>query len=126
MRKRKFTDVVMVEKDPFGAPFVLALAVISGPDRHALHRIVKPETTVGRDEEADFTIGDTQISGEHCKIRVNGSLFSLIDLGSTNGTQVNQNLVSEGTPVRLKNFDEIQIGITRLLFIANRYNPDTT
>jgi pSer/pThr/pTyr-binding forkhead associated (FHA) protein len=126
MQKKKFTDVVMVEREPFGAPYVIALAVVHGPDHHAMHRITKAETTIGRSDEADFTIEDSQISSLHCKVRVNGNLFSLVELGSTNGTMLNNNIISEGTPVRLKNFDEIQLGKTRLLFIANRFHQDSS
>jgi pSer/pThr/pTyr-binding forkhead associated (FHA) protein len=121
---RRTTDVITVDKDPFGTPYVLALAVISGPDPNAIHRIVANETTVGASEEADFVLEDPRVSGKHFKIRINGHLYSLIDMGSTNGTMVNQNLVSANTPVRLKNFDEIQAGRTRFLFIANRFRND--
>lgn len=120
---RRTTDVITVDQDPFGSPYVLALAVIAGPDRHAIHRIVATETTVGASEEADFVVKDPRVSGRHFKIRINGHLYSLLDMGSTNGTLVNGNL-STATPVRLKNFDEIQAGRTRFLFIANRFRTD--
>ncbi|HUU01247.1 MAG TPA: FHA domain-containing protein [Myxococcota bacterium] len=55
--------------------------------------------------------------------RINGHLYSLLDMGSTNGTLVNGNLSSK-TPIRLKNFDEIQAGRTRFPFIANRFRTD--
>jgi pSer/pThr/pTyr-binding forkhead associated (FHA) protein len=126
MRNRKYTDVIEVEKEPFGSPYVLALAVIGGPDPHATHRITKRETTVGRAPDADFVVNDSKVSGKHFLIRVNGSLFSLVDLGSTNGTMLNENQVSKKAPVRLKNFDEIKAGRTRLLFIANRFRTDTS
>ena len=125
-KRKRTTAVVEVEQPPFGTPYVLALAVIAGPDRHAIHRIVEAETTVGRGEEAHFALTeDSLISDEHFSVRVNGNLFSLVDLGSTNGTMLNHNLVSKGTRVRLKNFDEIQVGRTRILFIANRFRSES-
>jgi pSer/pThr/pTyr-binding forkhead associated (FHA) protein len=123
VKGRRTTDVITVDQDPFGSPYVLALAVIAGPDRHAIHRIIATETTVGASEEADFVVEDPRVSGQHFKIRINGHLYSLLDMGSTNGTLVNGNL-STATPVRLKNFDEIQAGRTRFLFIANRFRTD--
>ncbi len=119
--RRRTTDVIKQNEPSFGSPYVLALAVIHGPDRHAIHRIVDTETKVGRSEEADFMIADTLVSDLHFTVRVNGNLYSMVDLGSTNGTHLNQNLITEGIRVRLKNFDEIQAGRTRFLFIANRF-----
>jgi len=121
---RRTTDVVTVEREPFGSPYVLALAAVSGPDPEAIFRITASECTVGASEEADFVISDPKVSGKHFKIRVNGHLYSVIDMGSTNGTMVNQNEISPKTPVRLKNFDEIHVGRTRFLFIANRFRND--
>ena len=123
-KDRRTTDIVQVAKAPFGEPYVLALAIIAGPDRHGIHRIIGPETSVGASPSVDFTLSDPQVSGEHFRVRVNGHMFSLQDMKSTNGTLVNQNPVSKRTPVRLKNFDEIEAGNTRLLFIANRYRTD--
>ena len=122
---KRTTDVLYVEEDPFGSPYVLALAVISGPGCHAIHRIVQSETTVGASPDADFELGDAQVSGQHFRVRINGNLFSIVDLGSTNGTVLNHNQLSKGTRVRLKNFDEIQVGRTRMLFIANRFRTET-
>lgn len=123
-KRRRTTDVIKKDEPPFGSPYVLALAVIHGPDRHAIHRIVDTETRVGRSEEVDFVLGDPLVSDEHFSVRVNGNLYSLVDLGSTNGTLLNQNLITEGIRVRLKNFDEIQAGNTRFLFIANRFRVE--
>jgi len=122
--RRRTTDVIKKNEPPFGSPYVLSLAVIHGPDRHAIHRIIDTVTKVGRSEEADFMIADNLVSDLHFEVRVNGNLYSLVDLGSTNGTQLNQNLVTEGIRVRLKNFDEIQAGRTRFLFIANRFRVE--
>jgi len=118
---KRTTDVVAKDEPPFGAPYVLALAVISGPDRHAIYRIIAPETLVVAAEDADFRVEDPQISKKHFKIRINGHLFSVVDLGSTNGTRLNENQLPPNTPVRLKNFDEISAGRSRFLFIANRF-----
>ncbi len=124
VKKKRTTDVITVDEAPFGTPFVLALAVVAGPDRHAMHRIIQAETVVGRSPDVDFALNDPLISDRHISIRVASNLFSLVDLGSTNGTLLNSQLVTEGTRVRLKNFDEIELGRTRLLFIANRFRTE--
>jgi pSer/pThr/pTyr-binding forkhead associated (FHA) protein len=124
IKKKRTTDIISVDEDPFGTPFVLALAVVSGPDRHAMHRIVQAETVVGRSPEADFVLQDALVSDRHISVRVTGNLFSLVDLGSTNGTLLNSQVVTADTRVRLKNFDEIELGRTRILFIANRFRTE--
>jgi pSer/pThr/pTyr-binding forkhead associated (FHA) protein len=124
IKKKRTTDIISVNEDPFGTPFVLALAVVSGPDRHAMHRIVQAETVVGRSPEADFVLQDALVSDRHISVRVTGNLFSLVDLGSTNGTLLNSQVVTADTRVRLKNFDEIELGRTRILFIANRFRTE--
>jgi pSer/pThr/pTyr-binding forkhead associated (FHA) protein len=118
--------VVPIEKEPYASPFVLAMAVIRGPDLDAIHRIIADETLVGRSEEAHFALSDTLISDKHFIIRVRGSLYSLYDLGSTNGTLLNGQVVSPKTSVRLKNLDEIEMGRTRILFIAARFHTEPT
>lgn len=123
-RLKKTTAIIPVEDRPFGGPFVLAIAAVSGPDHHAIYRIIRPETTVGRSEEANFVLKDPNVSGLHFSIRINGTLYSLLDMGSTNGTLLNQKRISPGTRVRLKNYDEIQLGKTRLMFLACRYRDD--
>ena len=125
-RRRRTTAVVAIEKEPYASPFVLALAVIRGPDLDAIHRIIANDTLVGRSEEAQFELSDTLISDKHFIIRVRGSLYSLYDLGSTNGTLLNGQVVTPKTSVRLKNLDEIEMGRTRILFIAARFHTEPT
>jgi len=109
---------------PFGAPHVLALAVLDGPDLTAIHRIVATETTIGRGTEATFALSDGAVSKRHVLVRVDGSVYTLIDLESTNGTILNDRKLAPGARERLKHMDEIRIGETRLLFIATRFRTD--
>ncbi len=123
---KRITDIVEVNRSPFGAPYVFILAVIKGPYQHVSLRLTQKETTLGADPDvADLALRDNQISNRHLMVRVNGSLVSIIDLESTNGTVLNKNKISPGKPHRIKHLDEIQIGRTRLLFMACRFSEDT-
>ena len=106
---------------PFGTPHVLALAVVDGLDLHAIHRIAAAETTVGRGVEADFALSDPSVSKRHVVILVDGTVYTLIDLESLNGTFLNDRRVSAGGRERLKPLDEIRIGDSRILFTASRF-----
>ena len=104
----------------FGAPHVFVLAVIDGDDPTRVHRILRTETTIGRTDPADFVIEDDQISQQHIRIRVEGSVCTLQDLESLNGTRVNGSKVRSGTCCRLRHLDEIQIGGTRLFLLSGK------
>lgn len=53
-------------------------------------------TTIGRNEENSIAINDGFVSGSHAEISFNQGAWWLMDVGSTNGTQVN------GQPVQGK------------------------
>jgi len=65
------------------------------------------DTVFGRDEEADITIADKRLSRKHCKIAREGNEFVISDLGSSNGTFVNGQKITEKT---LASGDRIQAG----------------
>ncbi len=65
--------------------------------------------TLGRLSECTVTFDDTNVSREHAEIRPDGDGFVLTDLGSTNGTAVNDERV---TRRRLENGDRIVFGGT--------------
>lgn len=74
----------------------------------------KPVTTIGRAPENDVVLPhDSEISRRHAEIRREGPYFVIYDLGSVNGTFVNEEQVSRQ---RLREGDEIRVGNTRLLF----------
>jgi len=104
----------------FGAPHVFVLAVLEGDDPTQVHRIQRTETTIGRTDPADFVIEDDQISQQHIRLRVEGSVCTLQDLESLNGTRVNGSKVRSGTCCRLRHLDEIQIGGTRLFLLSGK------
>lgn len=111
----------VVRETPFAAPHVLVLAVIDGPDLHAVHRIVRPETTVGRGDDADFVLGDDEVSKRHCLIRWDAGICHAVDPGSLNGTRVNGRDLRPGVAQRLRHLDEIELGRTRMLLLTGRF-----
>ena len=67
--------------------------------------------TVGRSSQADLLIPDERVSRIHCGLRSEGGSFIIKDLGSTNGTWVNDRRIQEA---RLKLGDSIRVGQTIL------------
>jgi len=97
----------------------------TGPNPGKVFLIQKTETTIGRDEKSDIFILDSGVSRHHAVVSLQGPNYVIKDLGSTNGTFVNeQRLIS---PRALKPGDIILLGDkVRLVFDVAKYDPDVT
>lgn len=93
----------------------ISLAILTGPAAGTVHRIDKPQVTIGR-TSADINIDDSEASRQHAMIEVREASYRLIDLGSTNGTIFEGQKISE--PVELSDKAEFQIGGTTLMLIV--------
>ena len=71
------------------------------------------EIFVGRNHQNQVSIEDTSISGRHCSIVRDDHRYTLVDLGSTNGTRLNGTSVVKAA---LKPKDIIQVGNVELMF----------
>jgi hypothetical protein len=74
---------------------------------------LKPRTTVGSSPSCDIHLKDTGVSGRHAEFVFQGGLFKLNDLGSTNGTFVNDKKVSTS---ELVDNDNVRLGMTNCKF----------
>ncbi|MBA3700487.1 MAG: protein kinase [Planctomycetes bacterium] len=79
----------------------------TGPKAGHEYPLTKDLTIMGRQSSCDVQILDNMSSRAHCQIRRDGKLFSLVDLGSRNGTHLNDKKVSER---QLAFGDRIRIG----------------
>ncbi|HYF11955.1 MAG TPA: DUF3662 and FHA domain-containing protein [Actinomycetota bacterium] len=73
----------------------------------------RPVTTIGRLPESDVVVDDPGASRQHARIRAADGEYVLSDLGSTNGTFVNDEQVRERV---LEDGDRVSIGETVLEF----------
>ena len=74
-------------------------------------------TKVGRHPYSDIALDHITVSRRHCRIRLDSSGLSLEDLGSTNGSYVNDRLVEESS---LNPGDRLMIGTFHLLVARGR------
>jgi len=58
-------------------------------------KITRPTTVIGRQTDCTLQIPTAAVSRHHCEINVAGETVSVRDLGSSNGTFVNQRRVSQ-------------------------------
>jgi hypothetical protein len=79
------------------------------PDAMSGDRVsVNTTVTVGRGAGCELQLEDTYLSGRHAQFTVDESDLLIEDLGSTNGTYVNQELIKHRT--RLERGDIVQVG----------------
>jgi pSer/pThr/pTyr-binding forkhead associated (FHA) protein len=72
---------------------------------------------VGRDPALRWVLKDDQISARHAEVQVTPEGCAVRDLGSSNGTLVNDQKIEA---VRLQEGDVITLGTTRLVFRSYR------
>ncbi len=99
------------------------IRVKNGPHKGNEHEIKGETLVIGRDENPDgIQILDQGISRRHAEIFRIGEMYFIRDLGSRNGTFVNEEKISEEL---LRVGDEIKIGSTILLFEDRRAKKKT-
>ena len=77
------------------------------------------EVIVGRDEANDIVIQDETISANHAMFEIESYGKTLLrDLGSTNGTKINQEELKSGRAIELKDGDEVAFGNACYLFFT--------
>jgi hypothetical protein len=87
----------------------LAVLVI-GDERHELG---DRSVTLGRSRECDVQIMDPNASRRHAEIHAESGVYTVVDLGSTNGIEVDGARVKE---LKLENGSRFTIGSTEIVF----------
>ena len=85
-------------------------AALSGPSGRV--NLGTSEVTVGRLSSNQLVVTDPKASSHHATIRQSGQGYSITDLGSTNGTFVNDQKLAPNTPRALNPGDKVRIGDT--------------
>ena len=88
--------------------------VIAGPGQGTSYSMASDRFSIGRDPQNHFSVVDGSVSREHCVIVRQDDGFLLRDLGSHNGTAVNDVPVKDQV---LAHRDRITVGRTVLQFL---------
>jgi hypothetical protein len=75
------------------------------------HRLIKRVSTLGRSRDCDIVLADPNASRVHAEVRHIGMDYFLVDMGSTNGTEVNGQVVKRHA---LADGDTVVIGTTEM------------
>ena len=98
------------------APGTALLVVKRGPNAGSRFLLDRDTTTAGRHPESDIFLDDVTVSRRHAEFRRDDAGgFSLVDVGSLNGSYLNRTRI-DASP--LTDGDEVQIGKFRLVFFA--------
>jgi hypothetical protein len=68
---------------------------------------------IGRSRDCDIQLSDTNVSRRHAELRQEGASYWIVDLGSTNGLEVNGKRVKRA---KLNDGDTITVGSTEVRF----------
>jgi Protein of unknown function (DUF3662)/FHA domain len=75
--------------------------------------VTSRRVVLGRSRECDIRVPDANVSRRHAEVRQEGTTYWLVDLGSTNGTEVNGRRVERA---KLADGDRITVGGTDVVF----------
>ncbi len=100
-----------------GGPEKAMVVVHRGSNKGSRFLIAQKSTSIGRSPESEIFLDDVTVSRSHAVIERTSSGFALSDLGSLNGTYIN-NQSLKSSPLSCG--DEIQIGKFHLIFISAR------
>lgn len=90
------------------------LVVQRGADEGIRFALDKPVVTVGRNLDSDIFLDDVTVSRQHAEFTTEGSVTSVRDLSSLNGTFVNRARTESGS---LTSGDVVQIGKFKLIYL---------
>jgi type VI secretion system FHA domain protein len=94
----------------------------------AEHAFNKDQVYIGRALGNDIVLPDVEkrVSSKHARIDRGREAYELVDLGSTNGTFLNDKKVRANTNTPLKNGDQILVGLYYLRFVGVGEKPEKT
>jgi len=77
------------------------------------YEVKQRRVVIGRSRECDIQLADTNVSRRHAELRQEGASYWIVDLGSTNGVEVNGKRVKRA---KLSDGDTITVGSTDVMF----------
>ena len=89
------------------------LVILRGPGAGTAVALTAPLTTIGRHQHCDIVVDDHTVSRRHAELYRDGERFTVVDVGSLNGTYLNRRPVEHA---ELTDYDEIWIGKARFIF----------
>jgi diguanylate cyclase (GGDEF)-like protein len=117
MREEGKTRITSVKHgaEASDAPACLVLIYPAGADLGRRFPLAGDALLIGRGSDCDITVDLDSVSRRHAKIERRGAVIMVSDLGSTNGTYVNETQVHERA---LADGDQVKIGNAIFKFLS--------
>src|SRR5581483_268607 len=93
------------------------LLVIKGADEGKQFELTDQVVSIGRDTTSKIRLHDTEVSRRHAELRQADGAYLVVDLGSANGTFVNNQKVQQAA---LQAGDHVAVGQTVLVYSTGR------
>ena len=93
------------------------ILIVRGANKGSRFLVTAEGASIGRSPASAIFLDDVTVSRSHASITKNANAFVLKDLGSLNGTYINNVSITEHT---LASGDEFQIGKFHLLFVGSK------
>jgi len=93
------------------------ILIARGPNKGSRFLVTAEGVSVGRSASSSIFLDDITVSRTHATITKEGNSFVLKDVGSLNGTYIDNVVVTEHV---LVSGDEFQIGKFHLLFVSSK------
>lgn len=113
--KRDTTPHIAAVPGPSGVGTPACVVVLYGSELGRRVELTRGEITIGRDDENEISITIDTISRRHARLFIRDRVHMIEDLASTNGTFVNEQEVTQATPLR--NGDLVRCGGAVFKFI---------
>lgn len=97
-------------------PHAACVVVIHGAGLGRRVDVADTPVMIGRSHEADLQINHPSVSRRHCEMWKEGSGYRIRDLGATNPTRINDQVIDEN---ELNDGDHITVGESVLKFISD-------
>jgi Inner membrane component of T3SS, cytoplasmic domain len=94
-------------------PTVGWIVPLAGPSRYQTFKLGGARTVIGTTPDCNVVIADPYMQGQHAEIRLQGEAYFLFDMGSNNGTYVDQKKI---TSHELIDNDQFTCGQTEFKF----------
>ncbi len=116
----KFTTRVVLPdpsqpSDPIGQDCLVVIYSIESTLLGQKYPLEFLPITIGRSSQNRILLQDDSVSRNHCRIEKQGSNYVLTDMGSTNGTHINERPIQEA---ELQRGDQIKVGSTIFKFLS--------
>ena len=103
--------------DAFLSKWRAIVVILSGEAAGTEFELNRPNVSIGRGREAHWSFDDDAMSKEHAALEFANGRIRLRDLGSRNGTRLNDSEVRAGD---LKNGDRFQLGQHVFQFVLEK------